>query len=330
MEFRLNVGDRSWLIERLRCLLRAIDDDHRFNELERRKASIDSLHRLGAKELSPATYRDDPYFQFLVGKGPYRKGNIRFHAERYPAFSPFLCQEERSRKDDPFQVERPIGYFREDFCYPSLQENGTTWMSLCPHEIETMKTAISGLSGDVEILGLGLGYVPFSLARKKDVRTIEVVEINEDVISFFEKQVLPGIAGKEKIKIVHGDAIARLRTIDLTGKMVFADLWHDSEDGLPLYAELLKTLEGKAATTLYWLEHTILLYARLSLAILVEEELITSRSDAEYEGSASLSNVLVNGFHFLLKGREFKSFAELKELFGDESLKNLLKQIELP
>ena len=55
-------------------------------------------------------------------------------------------------------------------------------MSLNPNEIETMKPFINKGHGNVLVLGLGMGYVPFMMALKDDVRHITIIEKDKNII----------------------------------------------------------------------------------------------------------------------------------------------------
>ena len=85
-------------------------------------------------------------------------------------------------------------------------------MSLIPHEINTMKHHIIDAFGNVLVLGLGLGYYVFHIARKKDVDKITIIEKDKRVIKIFKENLLPYFENKDKITIIEDDAIKYLST----------------------------------------------------------------------------------------------------------------------
>ena len=88
-----------------------------------------------------------------------------------------------------------------------------------------------------------------------------VVERSEDVIRIFRDHLLPFFPRPDALEIVCADAFdyaARVmprQEFDL----VFTDLWHDVEDGIPLYRRM-KALECPGPEFLYWIEPTLRCY----------------------------------------------------------------------
>ncbi len=203
-----------------------------------------------------------------------------------------------------------IGFFEEEFSYPAVYENGREWMTVTPNEVETMKDAVAEASGRVLTLGLGLGYFTFQASEKENVTSVTVVERDKNVISLFCEFILPQFPHAEKINIVEGDALAYLEKNSPEGKFdfMFADIWHDSSDGLDLYIKL-KNIEkrqigGMKSRLLrrYWIERTIL--SRLRWMIFAE---LTDEKSA----FAHLS----------------KNYKELTSLLSDESLASIAGDI---
>jgi hypothetical protein len=107
---------------------------------------------------------------------------------------------------------------------------------------------------------LGLGYFAFCTAEKQNVECVTVVERDADVIDLFSKFILPQFPHKEKIKIVKADAFDYLETLSPDDfDYLFADLWHDQSDGLPLYLTLSRIARNRNLTDVdYWIEPTLL------------------------------------------------------------------------
>ncbi|MDY2602274.1 MAG: hypothetical protein SOW23_10870, partial [Eubacteriales bacterium] len=93
--------------------------------------------------------------------------------------------------------------------------------------------------------------------------SVTVVERDPDVLSLFEKHLLPQFPQKHKLRLVRDDAFhyARETLPAVHADTAFCDLWHDAADGLPAYLQM-KALETEAPGTRfdYWIEPTLLLY----------------------------------------------------------------------
>lgn len=212
--------------------------------------------RPGLRCLDPAPYRSDEYYRTI--RFPERKtGQWELKTSLYAPYEPFV-------RSDPvvtpeFREIPQIGYFREEFRFPAVLENGIEWMTVTPNEIETMKEPIRRASGDVLTLGLGLGYFAFHASQKDTVTSVTVVEKDPDVIRLFSEELLPQFPNRQKINIVKADAFRYLKETLPEKKFsyLFADLWHDPSDGLELYLRLKKEIPENLPTD-YWIEVSLL------------------------------------------------------------------------
>lgn len=66
---------------------------------------------------------------------------------------------------------------------PVLKDAGTdeVWMSLTPMEVLTCRAGIRKAKGNVLIGGLGLGWMTEEILKRQSVRSVTVVEINEEI-----------------------------------------------------------------------------------------------------------------------------------------------------
>ena len=103
-----------------------------------------------------------------------------------------------------------IGFFRERFAYPAVEQDGREWMAVKPSEIETMRAPIEEATGRVVTFGLGLGYFAYMVSEKPDVTSLDIVERSEEAIALFERHILPQFPNKEKIRIIRSDAFGFL------------------------------------------------------------------------------------------------------------------------
>ncbi len=213
--------------------------------------------RAGVRRLDPEVYQADPYYR-TVRFSNQRVGKWEMRESEYAPYEPFVCSHPVLTKD--FREIPKIGYFAERFPFPAILENGVEWMTVTPNEIETMRAPIAAAHGNVLTLGLGLGYFAFRAAEKGNVSRVTVVERDADVIDLFSKFILPQFPHGEKIIIVKADAFDYLETLPSDAfDYLFADLWHDQSDGLPLYLRLRRMERAKGwKQTDYWIEPTLL------------------------------------------------------------------------
>jgi hypothetical protein len=102
-----------------------------------------------------------------------------------------------------------------------LTEDGNPWMSDSMHEVESTVGAVEVARGDVLVGGLGMGLFPTWIKDK--VNSIDIVELNQEVIDLVFHQV-----ATEKMKIIHDDIYHYLRTTDKQYDFIFIDIWQDT------------------------------------------------------------------------------------------------------
>ena len=149
------------------------------------------------KCLESKEYLNNKYVQTIKATGRYKQYSLRnITYEPYQTFA----YDEISVTND-YKEYSAIGYFKKPFSYLALCEGNNIWMSLNPNEIETMKPFINKGHGNVLVLGLGMGYVPFMMALKDDVRHITIVEKDQSIINLFNNLLFPHFINKNKINI---------------------------------------------------------------------------------------------------------------------------------
>ena len=172
------------------------------------------------------------------------------------------------RTDEELKEIPQIGFFDTEFSFPAVMEDAQEWMAIKPNEIETMRQPIARAAGQVVAFGLGMGYYAFMVSEKPEVKTLTIVERDENVIALFREHILPQFPKKEKIDIVRQDAFEFATNCMSDGYYdhAFVDLWHDVSDGYPLYKQM-KALEKNSPNTLfsYWIEDSLLSHLRWEL-----------------------------------------------------------------
>ena len=125
-----------------------------------------------------------------------------------------------------------------------------------------MSIDVDKAEGRCLVLGLGLGYYPFVISRLDKVKSITVVDISEKIINLFQKHILPQFEYKDKIKLVHADAIEFMKTVERDEyDFCYADIWEGQTDGAPLYQQIKKHESRLPYTRFaYWIEEEIKWY----------------------------------------------------------------------
>ena len=268
------------------------------------------------KKLNLGDYIDNPYVKAIKKTG--RKGK---YALRYIDYQPYQLFAYDDIKLNGYKEYSQIGYFDNKFSYLALTEGNNIWMSLNPNEIETMKPYINKAKGNVLVLGLGMGYVPFMLSLKNCVKSITIVERDQEIINLFKELIYPSFPNKEKIKIIKGDAVEYTRKSQKEGiyDYVFADLWHDPEDGLPLFVELKRI----SKTIDCWLETSMYALLRRCMITLLEEQL-NGLKEEDYRFAKTYTDKVINLFYQKTKNLSIERLNDLDNLLTNDSLLGFL------
>ena len=155
-----------------------------------------------------------------------------------------------------------LAFFNDNVFFPSVYEGEMPWVSVCPSEINSMQIDVDKAEGRCLVLGLGLGYYPYVISFSEKVKSITIVEISEKIIALFKEFILPQFEHKDKIKIVHADAIEYMKQVEREDfDYCYADIWEGQADGAPLYTQI-KQHEKRLPYTrfAYWIEEEIKWY----------------------------------------------------------------------
>lgn len=111
----------------------------------------------------------------------------------------------------------------------SREDNGKweSWMSICPHELESQELCCRYSRGNVAIMGLGLGWVAINTALNPQVEKVIVVERDTEVMEIFrESGALDDVPGEvqNKIVIVRADAFQWKPAADSID-FLYVDIW---------------------------------------------------------------------------------------------------------
>ncbi|MFA5283327.1 MAG: hypothetical protein WC366_02235 [Bacilli bacterium] len=279
------------------------------------------------KELYKKDFQSNPYYRNIRLSNAEMK-NRRLTNLSYLPYEGFVYDEIVVDSEDYYIEKTPLGFYPSQVSYPALLEDDTIWMSVIPHEINTMKMALEKVRGNVLIYGLGLGYFAYMASIKNDVDAITIIENDSDIIALFKKQIFNKFTYRNKISIINEDAFEWAAKIkDGEYDYVFADIWHNVGDGIAMYLKLKKYEQGKNTTKfLYWIETSLLSMFRRQVLSVFEEQ-INGFKENDYLKAKNENDIIINKLYFYLKDYSIKDANDLKNLLSDESLKNIAKNL---
>ena len=269
-------------------------------------------------------YLSNPYYQNVKPK-EIKKDGYEITYLSYKPYLPFPLNDIEVDDKDYFKEGSPISYFKDEFKYLAINRDGETWMCITPNEINTMAPYIKEAKGNVLVLGLGLGYYPFMISLKDEVKNITIIEIDKTIIKLFKEHIFPFFKNKEKITIIEGDAINYLMKTHNNYDTVFVDLWHNAVDGLPIYLKF-KQMEDNHRNShfQYWLEESMIaLYRRCILS--VYEEALQGYKEKDYLKSQNDIDKVINSIYFKTKNITINSYDDIYKLLKKESILRLIK-----
>lgn len=199
--------------------------------------------------------QDNPYVKDIDFKDR-RSGDFEF---RYHSFMPYeLDIYDIPRKIIEYDVDIPrISCFTEKVEYPVIFQNSikSTWMSVSPNEINTMKQPIRNAKGKVLTRGCGMGYFAYMASLKADVESITIVEREQSVIDLFTSFILPQFKTKDKITVIKNDAIEYMMNLeDGLYDYCFADIWIGVMDFEPYIKTKEVCKRFRKMKMEYWIE----------------------------------------------------------------------------
>ena len=301
-------------------LLSVDKNDRYLNSLEKDN-KINKIKKLYKKD-----YINNPYLK-NINISDIKSANWSFYNNKYNPYELFLFDEIKVDENNYYAEINTLAYFDELFSYLSIIQDDVIWMLISPHEISTMEKAIKEVKGKVLVYGLGLGYFPYMISLKDDVKEITIIEQDKKAIDLFNKHILNQFENKDKIKIVNDDAFtySKNNLASLDYNYAFFDIYHNVDDGLPYYKEMLSLEKyNKNIEFIYWIEKSLICALRRALIILLEEEYNDS-SDNNYKNSKDEFDKLINELHFKLKDYSINNVNDIKTLLKDENIKNLFR-----
>ena len=148
------------------------DDDDAFIEMND-LCNIKNIQKLSTKKyINNPFYKRIPVTNQKLGKWQLMKLN-------YKPYEGFVYDELDIHPERDYGEHTPLGFFEEEFPYLAIVEGDQIWMSVIPHEINTMDKPIKAAYGNILVLGLGIGYYAYMTSLKDDVDSITIIESDE-------------------------------------------------------------------------------------------------------------------------------------------------------
>lgn len=273
--------------------------------------------------LEPQLLKENPYFKNI--KLPEKTtGNFQLTYEKYNQYDTTMYNTTITTADGLYIPA--FGVYKEDFYYPCIKENGKTWMSVTENEVNTLVQPIEDSAGNVLTLGCGMGYYAYMASQKPTVTSITIVEYSEDVINLFSQYILPQFPNKDKIKIVHADAIEYMKTVnDGDFDFCFADIWISCDHVLPYLKikEICTKFEKMKIS--YWVEDGLTRHLSEFVLMLVGDKIKTlSEKKVVYDNFSNEQLEILEILNRLLENTEIKNPHDLENLILVNNLADVL------
>lgn len=286
---------------------------------------ISFVHRDIIESIKLIKEQNDPYINNIkvieTQQGKYKLINELFEAYEFEGTISFKFNKKGLIIPD-------ITFTLIDQTYLFLQdiEDPKRWTSVTPSVVIAMEQHIKKAKGDVLTLGLGLGYYAYMVALKDDVKSVTIVEKEQDIIDLFEANILPQFPNKDKIHIVLADAYEYMENLE-DGRYTccFCDIFNNQDDIEPYLR--LKTICTKFTKTKisYFMENFFIYLIKVILSISLQNELfrhmqLPVKDEPEF-----------NYFEFkyienLYKKTEITSLKQIKKLCEEEEILKALDQ----
>jgi len=122
----------------------------------------------------------------------------------------------------------------------TISENLGVIMSNTPMELKTNQEFIDKANGDVLIAGLGLGLVLLAIQDKQNIKTITVIEKEQEIIDL----VKPQLPLNDKVMIIKADIFNW--TTDKKFDTIYFDIWNNiCGDNYPEMVKLHRKFKWK-------------------------------------------------------------------------------------
>lgn len=274
-------------------------------------------------EIDMKEYEENSYYK-NIKISEIKNKNYHLFYDHYSPYEMFPLNDVTI--SDNYLEKTFFGFSKNNFNFIALNLNNETWMSITPNEINTMQNSIKNAKGNVLVMGLGLGYFPYMISKKDEVKKIDIVEMDKEIINIFNKNIFPSFENKNKIQLMNKNAFDISKEEISKYNFVYVDLYHNPVDGLPIYIKFKKIEASHNVKFEYWLEEGILAYLR-RLVITVMQESMQGFSDNNYKNFNNEEDQIINEIYFKTKNIEFRKFEDINSFLKNDSLKKIAKTL---
>lgn len=102
-----------------------------------------------------------------------------------------------------------------------LRYKEAPWMSLTPAELMSMRTGLRFANGHTIVAGLGLGHLLIEVTKKKAVKKVTLVEINQELIDWLYPKIKPYL--QQEVSVIVGDAYKVIPGLEADAALIDID-----------------------------------------------------------------------------------------------------------
>ena len=261
----------------------------------------------------------------IVRPNIIKYGKYSLEYKKYYSLQPFVYDDVLV-DENTFVETSSIAFSEEEFSYLVIAKNNINWMCITPNEINTMQKYVDECKGKVLTFGLGLGYYAFMASEKDDVESVTIIENDVNIIKIFNENIIKFFPHKEKIKIINQDAFSFYDKNNLDEyNYIFVDIYHDAEDGLPLYLEFKKREKYSQCKINYWLENSIIAMFRRLFIILIREQYY--RIDVDYNKKGNDLDKIISVLYEYTKTWKLTTFNQIVDILKTKNLLKIINEI---
>lgn len=259
------------------------------------KAKDHNLHKQEIEKLKKEDIMTNPYLSNI--KVP-RVSSNDFHLSNKRIIRPGYITKYKCKSRDLKTLQQKNSYFTCDdsLRFPSLIEgdSNTCWMTVEPFEIESFRPFIEEASGNILLIGCGLGYAAYMLSEKENVNSVTIIDNNQDVLDLFTNHLLPQFKNKNKINTIQGDGIKYLKENDLSiYNYVNVDIWYDTVDMIYPYLRCLEIEKANPEVNFsYWLEEELKEQIQKTIIAAIANDGVPEKQKVEYVEEGFLSAII--------------------------------------
>lgn len=146
--------------------------------------------------------KSDPYFLILNATNFCNRKNNTILYCKILAKNSILLEHVIDRKPD-FSENINLAIINNEMFVPLMSDEKDVFSSFVPSDNREDMRMLCRMKGNVVCFGLGIGYIPYIISLKNNVKNVVVIEENKDNISLFKESIEPYLL--KKFKIINGN-----------------------------------------------------------------------------------------------------------------------------